>query len=79
MSSFFEFGTIVKLVSSKSGQYVMCLINLLLAYMVGIIAGSIPVLGWLLSIFVGFYVNMVVAGAIAQYWLIVENERKLAV
>jgi len=78
-SSFFDFGTIIKLVSSDPGQYVLCLVNILLAAIVSAIAAGIPLLGWLLAIFVGFYVNLVMAGAIAQYWLIVENQRNVAV
>jgi hypothetical protein len=69
----FELGSIFNLIRADTSNYVLCLINILIAGFVSAIVTNIPFIGWILSVFAGFYANLVVAGAIAQYWLIVEG------
>lgn len=73
VSSMLELQEIVRIFSSDPGRYFLCWINMVLAYLLVVIAASIPGAGSIISIFAGFYANLVVSGAIAQLWIALEK------
>lgn len=72
-SSMFEIGEIFSIFSKNASAYFMCWVNILLAAMVSAVLSAIPGIGRPLSVFAGFYANLVVSGAVAQYWLLTET------
>lgn len=69
ISAVYELKEIMRVFLSDPGRYFLCWINIVLAYLMVIIAAAIPGIGSIISIFIGFYANLVVSGAVAQLWI----------
>lgn len=68
-SSIFEFSEFSRIIFSDLTTYILCLVNIFLAYVLSAIIAGIPWLGVVLSVFAYFYAMLVMAGAVAQLWI----------
>lgn len=62
----FEFSTVFGMLTENIGEYITALIAVLVAGFVAGIIGLIPLLGFIISVFVMFYIYLVFAGAFGQ-------------
>jgi hypothetical protein len=74
LSSFFEFSELFRIATANISLYVMCIVNIFIAYLAVVVFAAIPMIGGILSIFASFYAQLVVSGALAQLWLGIETE-----
>ena len=62
----FRFGDIIKFITDDIGGYIMALIAVFAAGMIGSIISMIPVIGWIAAVFAYFYAYLVGANAFGQ-------------
>lgn len=74
LSAMFEFKEILQSTFSRLNSYILCWVTILIALFAISFFSAIPVIGFPLGFFAGFYFGLVISGAVGQLWAELEAD-----